>query len=278
MNKLSIKSMGKARLRINPKLFVIDWDETITKDDTIKLVAEAAYSAKPGYQPPFDHFTNTYMNAFTRYSDQFKERYGARDSIEKEVNFQTGLQSVEMSSINELMRLKLFEGLTFQQFEHQANKVVIKDHFVDFLSKCRELRVPVIILSVNWTKIIMKTVFNSLGFQEDENLKFVVNELEFKNGLSTGNFSDSVSIRTGIDKVNILEDLVKQYGRTCYIGDSSTDLLSLIKSDIGIAIENSTVLKSVGNLNIPTRNLLDTDELHKEEIYIGNWSDICCLL
>lgn len=140
------------------------------------------------------------------------------------------------------------------------------------------MKIPVIILSVNWTKLIMEAVLQKIGFKENENLKIMVNELEFVNGISTGNFNESISIRTGLDKLNIVNSLIKQYGKTCYIGDSMTDLLSLIDSDIGIAIEEGSVIESVKKLNFPIKNLSEAEELHKEEVYVGNWSQVINLL
>lgn len=277
MNALT-QSLKALRPKSTPKLFVVDWDETITNEDTIKLVAQAAYNKKQGYEPKFDHFTDIYTNTFNEYSRDFSSKNGTRDSIEKEIKFQTGMQNVEMSSINEIKRLKLFEGITGEEFQQQANNVTLKPNFIEFLSKCQESKVPVIILSVNWTKLIMETVLRACGFKENEFLKFMVNELEFKNGVSTGNFKESISIRTGLDKLNIVNDLVKQYGTTCYIGDSMTDLLSLIDSDIGVAIEEGSVIESIKNLNFPIKNLSEAEELRKEEVYVGNWSQVADLL
>ena len=110
----------------------------------------------------------------------------------------------------------------------------------------------------------MEAVLQKIGFKEGENLKIMVNELEFVNGISTGNFNESISIRTGLDKLNIVNSLIKQYGKTCYIGDSMTDLLSLIDSDIGIAIEEGSVIESVKKLNFPIKNLSEAEELHRK--------------
>mmetsp|Transcript_2071 Transcript_2071/g.2253 ORF Transcript_2071/g.2253 Transcript_2071/m.2253 type:complete len:256 (+) Transcript_2071:23-790(+) len=238
-------SLKALKPKSTPKLFVIDWDETITNEDTIKLVAQAAYNKKKEYEPKFDHFTDIYMKAFNEYNENFTSKYGERDTIEKEIKFQTGMQNVEMSSINEIKKLKLFEGIDEEEFLAQGNHVTLKPHFTEFLTKCQELKIPVIILSVNWTKLIMQAVLLKNGFKENENLKIMVNELEFKNGISTGNFNKAISIRTGLDKLNIVNSLIKQYGKTCYIGDSMTDLLSLIDSDIGIAIEEGSVIESI---------------------------------
>lgn len=277
MNKLT-NTLKALKPKSIPKLFVIDWDETITNEDTIKLVAQAAYNKKQEYEPKFDHFTDVYLKAFNEYNQDFTSKYGERDTIEKEIKFQTGMQNVEMKSINEIKRLRLFEGITEDEFQAQENHVTLKPHFTDFLGKCQELKIPVIILSVNWTKLIMEAVLQKNGFKENENLKIMVNELEFINGISTGNFNESISIRTGLDKLNIVNSLIKQYGKTCYIGDSMTDLLSLIDSDIGIAIEEGSVIESIKKLNFPIKNLSEAEELHKEEVYVGNWAQVVNLL
>lgn len=77
------------------------------------------------------------MKAFNEYNQDFTSKYGERDTIEKEIKFQTGMQNVEMKSINEIKRLRLFEGIAEDEFQAQANHVTLKPHFTDFWASAR---------------------------------------------------------------------------------------------------------------------------------------------
>lgn len=264
--------------RTVPHLFITDWDETITTKDTIRLVAEAAYKAKPGFQLPFEHFINVYGSAYNKYKSQFSKTYRERDTVEKEVLFQKGLHDVEMASINEMTKHKLFAGVTKDNFKEQASKVVLRPHFINFLRKCVSQEIPVVILSINWTKIIIEAVLAAHGFKESKFLKIVVNELEFRENVSTGNFDQRISVRTGIDKLSKLKEISEGFNYTCYIGDSSTDLLALLQCDLAIAMKDSSVISLLHKLNVPCKYLGETNDFLREEVYIAEWKEICSFL
>lgn len=262
--------------RFTPKLIISDWDETITTKDTIKLVSETAYLSKPNYKPNFDHFTSVYLNAYDQYSKRFKEKNGARDSLEKEVLFQKQLKEVEMTSINEITRLELFKGISPEHFKAQSSKVTIRPHFVEFLNLALKNNIPVIILSVNWSKIMIEA---TLAYHKIDvsKLQIIVNDLEIDEAtqLTTGKFSSLISVRTGIDKWDIVKRLIKDDKKdVVYIGDSSTDLLSILEVQVGIIMQGGSVLKSLKDLNIPLKNLSKSNDLQKNTKYVANWQDL----
>lgn len=256
-----------------PKVIVIDWDETITSVDTIELVAQAAYKRKPHYQPPFDYFVKIYYKAYEKYVAEFYSKNGPRDTIRKEYDFQLGLKDVEMSSINEICDRGLFKGLRRQDFESQARYVKLRDGFKEFMRACQLRQIRIIILSINWTKLIMKKVLENEGLFEGDHLEFIVNEFEFHDGVTTGIFA-AKTIGTGVDKVNVVKQLRTQYGSLCYIGDSATDLLLIIESDIGIAYKDSKVLNCIEELQILPKLLNEIDHFDSSCIYVADWHEI----
>lgn len=261
-----------------PQLFITDWDETITTKDTIRLVAEAAYIAKPDFQLPFEHFINIYGDAYNKYKTQFSKKYSERDTVEKEILFQKGLHDVEMTSINEMAKQKLFADVTKDNLKAQARKVVLRPHFIDFLKKCISQEVPVVILSINWTKIIIEAVLAAHGVKENRFLKIVVNELEFREDVCTGNFDQGVSVRTGIDKLSKVKEISERSDYTCYIGDSSTDLLALLQCDLAIVMKDSSVISLLHKLNVPCKYLGETNEFLRDEVYIAEWKELSSFL
>ncbi|CCE81979.1 Piso0_002667 [Millerozyma farinosa CBS 7064] len=273
MDRHGIRAHSKLTRKL-PSAFLIDWDETITKGDTIHLVAEASNATKKR-DPPFEYYVSVYNRAYDDYKQEFLTKRGEVNSIEKEMDFQRGMKKVEMSSVNELCKLKFFEGLTVQNLVAQSSKVSLRENFLDFLGKCRLYNVPVIILSVNWTKLIMESVLRSHGFSEDSmDIQYIVNELEFSGGVCTGVFDSSRSVRTGIDKLEYLVKVRSTLGDVCYIGDSSTDIPCLVNSDAGIVMENGSAIKSLQKINVSLSSLSQFDTLEKDVVYYGNWHDI----
>lgn len=258
-------------LRRLPGLIVTDWDETITMKDTILLVAETAYLAKPGYTPAFSHFTNVYLKAYEDYSREF----GPRTSLEQERRFQQGLGPVEATSIDEITRLGLFKGTTPEQYRSQASKVRLREGFLEFMRKAAQKNVPVAILSVNWTRHIMEAVLAAHGFAAAQ---IFVNELDMQQGVCTGHFDSGICIRTGLDKLEVVERLKKEHGLVVYIGDSSTDLFSLLAAEVGVVMEGSSVGARLEQLGILVTPLSGGSDGGEGGVYSGGWSDVSRLL
>ncbi|CAI5758320.1 unnamed protein product [Candida verbasci] len=234
--------------KIKPNCIISDWDETITVKDTIKYVSQVPYKLNPNLTPKFEYFTNVYMKNYNEY----KEKFGLRNSLNDEIRFQKGMRPIEMSSIKELERYMIFKGLTKEYFEAQAHLIELRSGFVDFVNKCRQIGIEFIILSVNWSSLIIKKALELNGIFD---IKIITNELEFKNGLTTGTWIGN-EIRTSEDKL----DFVKKYGENfMYIGDSLTDLLPLLHSKYSFIIQDGKIC--------------ELDEKYNLNFIKGNWND-----
>lgn len=261
----------RAFLRMPPKrspLVIADWDETITTKDTIALLAEAAYNAKPSYKPPFLHFVDVYMQA----SCAYKRKYAhPRTTVAEERQYQLGLHPVEMSSINEIVAKELFKGVHKSHFDAIAKKVELRDNFLQFLEYCHCSQIPVIVLSINWCRYFIEQVFRRYGFESGKLLQVVCNDFEYKNDICTGHFDGKFSVRTGLDKVEYLRK-VNHQKKIIYIGDSSTDLFPLLESDVGVIIEGGSVKPLAENLGITVKK----SQTLKEEncLFEGSWTNI----
>ncbi|KAG7661256.1 uncharacterized protein J8A68_005252 [[Candida] subhashii] len=257
-------------LKLKPRLIISDWDETITVKDTIRLVAETAYIFKPDCTPSFDHFQKVYLDSYANYQDSF----GKRDTLHREIEFLNGLRSVENSSIDSIVEHKIFQGLTPDQFKSQAPKIVLRPGFIDFLKTSQKLEIPFVILSANWTSIIIIECLRLNGITVDnDKIKVITNELEFKqeNGelVTTGEWDKKRVIRISQDKLRIVRELKKEEEEELiYIGDSSNDLLPLLESDIGCAIKDTKLASMLNSLGLIKDN----------KYHIGTWSDFIQLL
>lgn len=259
---------------------VCDWDETITAEDTIKLVAQAAYKRKPDFTPLFAHFTDVYLRAYNKFEKSYTfneestsycaagvasampmttiESADAWTAIKQEISYQQELKQVELTSINEIVDRKLFTQVSIKDFEQQASKVVIRPGFWDFLKECRRLHIPVTVLSVNWTLHIIRAVLEMHGHSVDGvNLLIIVNEFKFDtNHVCTGEFDLNLpSLRTGFDKLKIIQQQFQLGKDVLYIGDSRTDLLAMIQCDFGIIIKGGSASIKAKKLGIPILEL-----------------------
>jgi len=255
------------------KAIVMDWDDTITNKDTIQLVAEAAYLTTPNFPKQWSHFSDMYFSNFKAYT----EKFGPRNTIKDEFEFQKGLKQVELSSVREYVKLGLFKGVPVKTLEDQTAKVEIKPNFFEVFKRLYDKKIPVIVLSCNWTSVIMAKVFKDQGYQQNENFQIVTNEFKHEDQTLTGQVEDFVSIRTGVDKVEQVRKILQNLRNNqiqeniYYIGDSSTDILPMLEVNYGIIIGNGSALKTLERLNIKYDEGIKGDAKIK---HINNWEEL----
>lgn len=251
----------------------MDWDDTITNKDTIQLVAEAAYIARPDFPREWSHFSELYYSNYKLYT----EKFGPRNTLKEEFEFQKGLKQIELSSVNEYVGLQLFKDVTIKTLEDQSSKVEIKPNFFSVFKKLYDNKIPVIILSCNWTSIIMSKIFKDQGFEQNEKFQIITNEFAHEDEVLTGEVKETVSIRTGADKVEHVQRIVKEFQNSgiedgiYYIGDSSTDILPMLEVDYGIVIGEGSAIKTLQKLNINFDNGINGEARIK---HIQNWNEL----
>ncbi|ODV96581.1 hypothetical protein PACTADRAFT_48415 [Pachysolen tannophilus NRRL Y-2460] len=255
----------------NAKILVSDFDETITNKDTISLVFQAAYDYKPDFPKSQQYFVDVYMKNYNQFINSNKIK---RDSIENEIFFQKQLKKIELSSIKEYERLELFKDVPKKNFSQKASLVESKKGFIDFIN-LESSNKKFIILSVNWTRIIIEQFLQKL-FLNPNDFIIIANEFEFDNEICLGssslslcnddsffnpeNFSLKDGIRTGYDKLLIIQKIINYYqlnvnnGEIVYIGDSSTDVLPMIECQRGIIMKGGSASKLLNDLGFSDNN------------------------
>lgn len=169
------------------------------------------------------------------------------------MKFQLGMDPVEMSSIKALEHDKIFKDLTEEQLRSLAEHVQLRDGAVQFLNLCLSLGVEVIILSVNWTGLIIDEVLRRNGIN-DGIIRIITNEFEFdESGKTTGSWLKEPKVRTSQDKLDQIDKIKAQLRNAedttiesadddvqmMYIGDSLTDLLPILNVSLPCAIKDS---------------------------------------
>lgn len=260
------------------RIFVVDFDQTITAIDTIAALASTAYR-RPNNLPPFSHFSNVYMKHYRQYLLSAPRP----TSFEQEVSYQQGLKSVELASVAEIERLGLFSGVTRDSIRAVARTIEVRPGFNQFLSRCQTTATPVVVLSVNWTSELIRPL---VPYGD-----IICNELEFDGEECRGTFAREIrgirgGIRTGADKLAVIQQLRQQQHHVTYVGDSRTDLLALCESDVGIVIEGGGILGELpwemaveplglyGEAVVRDEEKVVRDRAEDRGIYCGTWSEI----
>lgn len=254
-----------AKAAPSARVVVMDWDETITTKDTTELVAQTAYRHKTGLTD-FSHYSKIYLDAYEEYLAKWLER----KTIDEEIAYQKGMRDVEMSLISAIENDGLFKGLTRCDFVQSALGVEIKDGFTDFVSKAQKLHALLYILSVNWSRTLIETALLQAGVS---GINVLANEPEFYQCKATGYFSKDTDIRTGYDKLVELEKIRNDHPdrSVLFVGDSSGDVLPIVKADTGVIIEGGRARKYIDALGLPVR---EVDDSLEEGIYEGNWNEL----
>ncbi|ODV60636.1 Cto1p ASCRUDRAFT_26631, partial [Ascoidea rubescens DSM 1968] len=240
----------KPKFKITPKVIIIDWDETITKYDTIGLLGSIPYKNKilSCNLPPWSHFNNYYFQQFKSFNDSFNAKHKVT-STKDEIYYQKQLKSIDLLSINKIVKSKVFENVTDKQFKNLLDDIKIREGFWEFINSLIQndnenlpnykIARKIIILSVNWSKLPIQHAFiQNLGSENyHKYIKIITNEFEFQtvntNEL-TGKINDSNELINVLIKIkNSLMLKTKEKDMMIYIGDSRTDLLSMLNCDIG---------------------------------------------
>lgn len=247
-----------------------DWDETATVSDTTEVLASLAAAKNPGTVPDFAHYSRLYLQAYGSYT----QLQLPRDTMAEESAFQKGLHAIELSSICALEKNRYFKNITLDDLAAWAPKVQLRPGFVEMMRGFVGIK---IILSVNWCRKLIEKVLLLNGLSE---VKVFANDFEYDPlGTSTGRFDESMSIRTGYDKLLWLNQ-IRESHQDCslaYVGDSSGDVLPILLADIGILIEGGRGLAILQHLT----NVLPVEEMQSNGqncAYRGTWEEIAQVL
>ncbi len=260
---------------------VSDWDDTITNGDTIHLIFDCLPESAPH---KLDYFFKIYMNEYRKYHEQIlpHKPYKERNNIEKEIRYQKDIKSIELSSFDACIKQHTFKGINREQLCSQCSNVRIRDGFNEFITYIMKQTKddPLFeILSVNWTSaFISEYLKRMLG---KNTIPIYSNDLKFDNdGICLGISDDSRDdIRTGYDKLCLLKR-IGSGKRIAYIGDSSTDVLSMIYSDLAIIIKGGSAANQLRNMNFQVRDI-NQDVIDPSEnvkfLQVDDWFDVLAL-
>jgi 2-hydroxy-3-keto-5-methylthiopentenyl-1-phosphate phosphatase len=136
-------------------------------------------------------------------------------------------------------------GLTKADVAAAASSIALRPGSTRTLSAAAAAGLPTAVLSVNWSKSLMQAVLQPAAAagsrpeqQQQQQMEIHANELVWgADGVSTGGLQREV--QCGRDKGRVMDQLLQQHrsssssssssGAVVYVGDSSSDILPLIK-------------------------------------------------
>ncbi|EPQ28262.1 uncharacterized protein PFL1_04089 [Pseudozyma flocculosa PF-1] len=265
-----------------PRMMVfLDWDETITAQDTLSLIAPPAGTQQDGED--FAHYTEAYMTDLSSHEQTF----GERDTLEKQTAYLESIDEVEKTSVNRVEQGGLFVGVKMADIQRRAETVSFRDGWDgahEWLEqKAEEGDAETDIISVGWSAEFIRHALahrrRSQRPRDSEQASRVpkiicANEIEMRTDesgeqvgsgrltkskealdLATDDGESSRSgIRTGVHKLNELKRLRSRSAPsssssfkapvTVYVGDSNTDLPCLLEARYGLLMGGNESLKA----------------------------------
>ena len=264
--------------------WVIDWDGTMTQEDTLSVLVQIAQDAKPGenIRASWQQVTQAYLadyNAALQHLGVFQNPPTTLEQVSAHLR---ELTAVEQRSIDRVSASAIFRGLSAEAIDAGAAKaiatkqVVLRRDLLKFLQviKKREKDAghgpdTVDIVSVNWSKRFITSCLNAAlpNQRAIPHINVYANELE---GINEGRPSDgtlcapgSPKIISSADKLARLQALRAQYPAheaIVYVGDSMTDIECILAADLGICMRDTP------KMNVAQQQLSDTLKLLKYEL------------
>ncbi len=213
----------------------IDWDETITASDTLSLIAPPEGEQEHG--PAFSHYTEAYLSDLKAYETSF----GERSTWDRQLEFLDEMDSVEVESVTRVQDGGLFKGMTRASLLDRAESVEFRTGWEDFYAWLGEHRgVVAEIISVGWSAAFIRHAIESHSSTSRVIREIWANEVEMDHGVATGSLSKAAAthIRTAHDKMRVMNG--RATATTVFIGDSTTDLPSMLSAHYGIIMKSET--------------------------------------
>jgi 2-hydroxy-3-keto-5-methylthiopentenyl-1-phosphate phosphatase len=249
------KSPPKPLKQKQPIHWILDWDGTMTKKDTLDTLVSISASNKPDFptQYHWQRVSKAYMDDYTSTLQDLALNDNLPKTIEDEKALLQKLKAVEQRSLDRVGESGIFSGLTKKALEEGVQKAIdekdveLRNGFTEFHHAVQSEDLT--LLSVNWSRHFISSCLSASGISIPEE-SILSNELS---NLASGHASTGYimsadltsapdgTIVSSSDKLQHLEDLRKKNMRTkmlVYVGDSWTDIECLVAVDLGICIRD----------------------------------------
>ncbi|USP75304.1 hypothetical protein yc1106_02578 [Curvularia clavata] len=273
-----------SRLLINkgqpmPMHWVLDWDGSITKKDTLDALVKISAAEHPT-SPIADHWqcvSQAYMADYTATLNQLVPDGALPTTIDEEKHLLSKLRDVEQRSLDRVYSSGIFTGLTKQGIDIgakqaiQTGQVQLRNGFSSLFEHIESQKSNTFaILSVNWSRHFIHSCLEASGIIVASNA-IVSNELD---GIPAGEPSsgriipafagDKHPLISSGDKLLKFGQMQQEDTAKVYIGDSWTDIECLLAADLGVCVRDDpmsssqkTLAKALDRLRVSCLRLKD---------------------
>ncbi|KAH7163317.1 HAD-like domain-containing protein [Dactylonectria estremocensis] len=229
---------------------IFDFDGTITQQDTIGVLADAAidYQKRQGgqdLQAEWDQVVRSYMDDFQRYSSSHPTPASERTRADEELRFLSGMKDVEEASLRRVADSRVFAGLDAEMLRAagaeavRSGRVKIREGFSDLLGLAAARGWDTCVVSVNWSRAFIE------GALLPRRLRVVANEPHADGSILGPEFLGG-RMTNGREKRAALDHLAAGRSdggeRVLYFGDSTTDMECLLQGGIVISDDGASSL------------------------------------
>lgn len=276
-----------------PTHWVLDWDGTLTKRDTLNALVHIAAATK-AHDPVLNRWksvVDAYMEDYTSTLETLAPNGSLPEEVEQERQLLENMRAVELRSLSRVCDAHIFAGVTREAIEAGAKKaiengdVALRSGVVDFIKKVQDNGDQVHILSVNWSRHFIHSCLaaSSIPFNPS---RIHANGLQgIDDGTpSTGLISGKI-VGSG-DKLRMLQRWRSEGSvPIVYVGDSWTDIECLLIADIGICIVDHPMgsgqrklAEALERLDVSSGPLLGVGyegdvKLARDFVAIGEWNN-----
>lgn len=237
-----------------PIRLVLDWDGTLTKKDTLHLVAAIGYERnRDAHLTPWDDIVQAYISDYThhkeRYTPTADQRKTGVGAVRRETEWLDSLKPVETRSIERVQAAGIFKGVTTQDVELAA-KSAIEEEKLQLRPGWRKLLMhqkdsasaPLVsILSVNWSATFIRACIEAALSGPSASDATIMNSIPvYANELPLAEGRLDSCICTSTDKLAKIDEVCGKRDSDIfvYVGDSATDFNCLNAADVGVCVRD----------------------------------------
>ena len=269
-------------------LLVVDFDDTCTSGDSISHLVSATMLHQGGnadneskqrlYQSLVQEYVskrNDLMHDLLLPST--REREG--EAWLQEFLLQTSAFDLDRNNV--AIESRLLAGASMESLRDAARNVEFRPNCIETLLHALDRGMHVTVLSVNWSSEFIRSVFEHdgrlpLDTSNKSSLKIIANSLDFDADRTNGLLQTRLC-QTAIDKFQMLKEMNAVYRSSIYVGDSITDIGSLLEASTGIIMGNDSLLHEVlhhAGVSVVPMDQWDAGEEPMTLYHAQCWDDI----
>lgn len=271
-------------------ILVVDFDETSSQGDTISKIVDAAYQGDSVGLEERQHKESLYKKLLSEYLSErealfgrlIPEGLGASPVKGREwlAEFLQELSKFDSYRNKVCFESSLLSGATRESLQKSASDVAMQPRCLETLQHALDCGMHAAVVSVNWSSELIEKVFqrhgiavevvsdlSSLDFERRSDVVHIIaNRMEFDGNSRTTGLVHT-QCENAEDKARIMAKLQGDRDFSIYVGDSVTDIGSLMEASMGIIFgENQTLMCVLRIAGVPVHPL-------EEFVYTSNVDD-----